>query len=638
MVWTRSQARKMEDVVDMPQVIEGSQTNSQGDLFEKLMENMEKRERELMSLYEEIEGLREKNMRLENDVAAWKAELDTVATRSVYTEWQLGEVTKRLDEKDLSCDRLVDELSKALTRIQDMESEMVLVKRAMGQGSSGGSVPVIKAKEPDSYDGARNSKTLGNFLWDMEQYLDRLNINDEDVKVKIVAQFLTGDAKMWWRRRLDQIAQGVISDITTWPELKDALQVYFSPQDETWDARTIIKYIKQEGTLQDYQRAYQSAILELPDMAERDKLFNFTIGLKPWARDEVKRQKAKNLEEAFAIVDKLIEHDVGGSGGSGGEKKKKPFEKKGDAPKKEAPRPNNAQAKSKGKKPLRCWICDEEHTVKNCPSRPKLAAAVQAEKKEPSVGTMQVLSAAAACEAIPRRDPERNNLEFVNMKIAKGTLLTMVDCGATHNFIGEDTARKVGLKFKPIQAKLKAVNSPPDYVIGVAEKTPIEIESWHANVDFMVVKMDDYEAVLGMEFFKEFEVMVVPHMRKLYIYDGQTDRPIGIPTIGGGGSTQCKITAMSVEDTKRHAELQGRIANTEGRLQEQAQEIMALSKSLLDVTKRLETMEAKEDADPGIHGENREAYMMRLEEEDPDRWLELLSEEEEPLAPTSSTL
>jgi len=92
-----------------------------------------------------------------------------------------------------------------------------------------------------------------------------------------------------------------------------------------------------------------------------------------------------------------------------------------------------------------------------------------------------------------------------------------------------------------------------------------------------------------------------------------------------------------VEDTKQHDELQGRVALMEGRLQEQAQEIMALSKSLLDVTKRLEAMEIAKDADPGIQGEDREAYMLRLEGDDPDRWLELMNEEGEPTASTSST-
>ena len=157
-----------------------------------------------------------------DEVTKLKAELDTVSTRSVYTEWQLGEAFKKMEDMGQSNDRLVDELSKDLTRITELECDMVLMKRAMGQGSSGGSSH-IKVKEPDSYDGARNAKTLGNFVWDMEQYLNQLAIPNEDAKVKIVAQFLTGDAKMWWRRKLDQMAQGVGSHIKNWKEQKEAL-------------------------------------------------------------------------------------------------------------------------------------------------------------------------------------------------------------------------------------------------------------------------------------------------------------------------------------------------------------------------------------------------------------------------------
>ena len=150
-------------------------------------------------------------------------------------------------------------------------------------------MPHVKVKEPESCDGTRSAKTLGNFLWDMEQYLERLSLPDGETQVKVAAQFLTKDAKMWWRRRVDQIVNGSADDITSWDDMKKALQTHFSPQDETWEARTNIKYIKQTESLQAYQREFASAALELPDMAERDKVFNFIIGLKPWARNEVER-------------------------------------------------------------------------------------------------------------------------------------------------------------------------------------------------------------------------------------------------------------------------------------------------------------------------------------------------------------
>lgn len=56
-----------------------------------------------------------------------------------------------------------------------------------------------------------------------------------------------------------------------------------------------IKFIKQTGNLQTYQQEFASAVLELPDIAERDKVFNFIIGLKPCARNEVKRQGIRTI-------------------------------------------------------------------------------------------------------------------------------------------------------------------------------------------------------------------------------------------------------------------------------------------------------------------------------------------------------
>jgi hypothetical protein len=57
----------------------------------------------------------------------------------------------------------------------------------------------IKIKEPEPYDGTCNAKLLGNFCWDIEQYLEQLNKSSNKAKVNVVAMFLTGTAKLWWR-------------------------------------------------------------------------------------------------------------------------------------------------------------------------------------------------------------------------------------------------------------------------------------------------------------------------------------------------------------------------------------------------------------------------------------------------------
>lgn len=93
----------------------------------------------------------------------------------------------------------------------------------------------------------------------------------------------------------------------------------------------------------------------------------------------------------------------------------------------------------------------------------------------------------------------------------------MLNTGATHNLMREEAVRKVGLKFVQTQAHLKAMNSPQDKVIGVEDIVEVKICEWPGNVDFKIVWKDDYDAVLGIEFMNEYEAMITPHLRKLYI-------------------------------------------------------------------------------------------------------------------------
>ena len=142
-------------------------------------------------------------------------------------------------------------------------------------------------------------------------------------------------------------------------------------------------------------------------MAERDKVFNFIIGLKPWAHNEVKRQKIRTFEEAFAAVDRLVEHYD-----ETPDDRKKKSDKPKDKKKDDASKLDDS---SKTKKALKCWICAGPHTVKNCPSKPKVAAIAQpdARNEGASVGMMQILGASATTEVFSRRDPKRNRLEYV---------------------------------------------------------------------------------------------------------------------------------------------------------------------------------------------------------------------------------
>ena len=53
--------------------------------------------------------------------------------------------------------------------------------------------------------------------------------------------------------------------------------------------------------------------------------------------------------------------------------------------------------------------------------------------------------------------------------------------------MGEDTARRIGLKFVPVKAQMKTINSPPDCVLGVVEKVDTKLGEWTGKVNFTIV-------------------------------------------------------------------------------------------------------------------------------------------------------
>lgn len=66
-------------------------------------------------------------------------------------------------------------------------------------------VTKIRVPEPRAYGGARDAKELENFLFDMEQYFRAVKPDSEETKVSMATMYLTGDAKLWWRTKYDDI-------------------------------------------------------------------------------------------------------------------------------------------------------------------------------------------------------------------------------------------------------------------------------------------------------------------------------------------------------------------------------------------------------------------------------------------------
>ncbi|KAA0035082.1 uncharacterized protein E5676_scaffold1369G00110 [Cucumis melo var. makuwa] len=117
-----------------------------------------------------------------------------------------------------------------------------------------------------------------------------------------------------------------------------------------------------------------------------------------------------------------------------------------------------------------------------------------------------------------RHVPTKGGLLYVDTWInQKQTKSTMVDSGATHNFITEAEARRLRLYWEKDSGRIKAVNSVALPIIGLVKRTTIKLGGWKGPVDFVVVKMDDFDVVLGMEFLFEHQVIPMPSAKCLAI-------------------------------------------------------------------------------------------------------------------------
>ena len=97
--------------------------------------------------------------------------------------------------------------------------------------------------------------------------------------------------------------------------------------------------------------------------------------------------------------------------------------------------------------------------------------------------------------------------------------MALVDSGVTHNFVSTKEAARLGLNLAKDDSKLKAVNSQAQETHGMAKNMEIQIGDWKGTIDFLSVPLDDFDFILGNDFFQRAKVALLPHLNGLLIMD-----------------------------------------------------------------------------------------------------------------------
>ncbi|KAK2966347.1 LOW QUALITY PROTEIN: hypothetical protein RJ640_028506 [Escallonia rubra] len=226
---------------------------------------------------------------------------------------------------------------------------------------------------------------------------------------------------------------------------------------------------------------FTTLMLHIPNMTEEDLLFNFIDGLQNWAKQELQRRGVKDIDEAIAVAESLMEYARVGDSLKG---KNAQVASKGNHAKVGETNPRHGtmgitksalashgkleerRAKSKPKEGF--FFCGGPHWVRDFPRQGKLNALVEEneelEERAVHMGSFQILNAlhAKAVAKVPTGEGQASTskgLLYVEAKLNGKPAQVMVDTGTTHNFVTMEEANRLGLKVVGGGGWLKSINT-----------------------------------------------------------------------------------------------------------------------------------------------------------------------------------
>ena len=488
-------------------------------------------------------------------------------------------------------------------RLADTNAELVrlLAKESRAKNDAGKDVaqradeaPRVKPREPESYNGARDAQVLENFLWDCEQFFLAARILNEADRIFHCSTFLVGDAKLWWRNFIDDsIQRKGPMPVSTWEELKEALNKQFLPSNSEWKARQQLDLLHHTGHIKDYIKSFRALMLQIRSMGEEDRFFAFTNRLKEWAQNELRRQNVTTLAAAYEAADRLTDwHSQGGSSDVKGKEKRgppnlkahntRPFKKVASNsqgggsrppiygknvakkfPSEKATNGNSFKPKDATvKRKLECFICQGDHFARDCPFKGQLHSLVKASDDDANNQTMGHIKRLCAVREVK----SEHSLLYVSALINGRLCQAMVDTGASHEFMTPTLAKACGLRME-VNSKgtWKTVNGKEKQVGRIAPNVVVTVGEVTVRVEFSIVEMDDFDVVLGQSWARLARALPYPFgeqvlfmQDKLHVVKASSSRPNPLPKILSSMQLKkvarkgCLMMAAIFKDTNDH--------------------------------------------------------------------------------------
>ncbi|XP_075111676.1 uncharacterized protein LOC142181907 [Nicotiana tabacum] len=188
-----------------------------------------------------------------------------------------NKLRERLTKLEALVGNIPEELARLCQENEDLKSETVVLRRAVGEDAPQRGVDRLKVKipKPMEFVGARSTRELENFLWGMEKYFHVIRVQDEIEKVTLTSMYLSEDVKLWWRTRVAINESLGRPKIESWERFKKELKDQFLSSNISWIARDKLKKLRQTELVRAYVKEFTSLMLSFSNLSEEDKLHNF---------------------------------------------------------------------------------------------------------------------------------------------------------------------------------------------------------------------------------------------------------------------------------------------------------------------------------------------------------------------------
>ena len=125
----------------------------------------------------------------------------------------------------------------------------------------------------------------------------------------------------------------------------------------------------------------------------------------------------------------------------------------------------------------------------------------------------------------------------------------MVDSGATHNFVATSEASRLDLKLVDDDSRIKVVNSKAQKIQGITKDVLLQVGEWKGKINLLCVPLDDFNLILGIDFFLKSKAALIPHLGGLMILEEK--QPCFVPAVKGKAEKHGKAEMMSALQLKK---------------------------------------------------------------------------------------